>query len=593
MWADLKNYESFSEYKKEKFYTVERLSNLNTNISGKKFSFNIDRTESFLMLDEARLGIRASVKGKDGDDDYFIESGYVSPVSNIWHMINRAELYIDNNLVDSYSYVGDMAHIESVLETSGDYLEGQATSEMIALDRDDVIPDFNKFLYVMNNDFNYSKLATAGTAAANLTVNASASYSDDDILEFSYKGEPVDLYYYNNDVLTPIYPSITDGTNDGSTITCRGPALEGDEAAATIDNTTGIKLFTQDMEEVFILDAGNNPCTLATIAAGVLQVTKATAVATPEVSAYSEELYNSEDNRAIDRRRRHITKNNSDSTEVAFGANPPIRKIFPFLKKHLSPFMGAKIRIEFTFGSSKQQFITRSLNSLTLTNDNNPSDLHYYLWDLYLEVPVVKYKENIRTDLISMWLDGSKEIKYINNLMEINSEVRNGTTQSNFLMSPINGKPVKMFLTFRKSSKVNNYNKNNGLFDNANLSELWAEFSGSSKFPHNGFRVNFQEGTEKDIMEAYTYFLDACGLSYSNRCQPSISLDEWAEYYPIYCIDTINDDLFRENSTVQPTIKFRFNSAIQEDYDLLVLVKYEKKVSINYSMGRITQTNFA
>jgi hypothetical protein len=126
------------------------------------------------------------------------------------------------------------------------------------------------------------------------------------------------------------------------------------------------------------------------------------------------------------------------------------------------------------------------------------------------------------------------------------------------------------------------YTKNNSSFDNVKIKEIHVDLNGSL-YPKVPMKTNF---TTKQVSDTYMAYINFC---LKNRVEPSLSLNEFINFYTIYVIDcSAQAESLRTNS-ILITVVIKRESGSPSCRGFLLLLEDEDRKGIHVYDGKMSE----
>jgi len=150
-----------------------------------------------------------------------------------------------------------------------------------------------------------------------------------------------------------------------------------------------------------------------------------------------------------------------------------------------------------------------------------------------------------------------------------------------------NFKPVRLYVVFQHTDKVDTYTGNNAVFDHMNLERIHVRIN-NHQFPLEEYTCDFTDKIN-DYNRVYHSFLEA-GLKYSDVDSGSqVSYSEFKSLYPIFHFDVSKheENLFQVSGMCDIELRLNLRTVPTADYHIYCLILYDRLATLQGVGGRM------
>lgn len=551
------------------------------------YRISVPASDDMVLMADSFLQIRGQIKTKEPIANRQVyTSGKVGLVNNGWNLFDEAKYKLNSRIIETVDHPGEVRQIKGLIEYSDDYARGVGRQELWYPDNGDgtlngavVAPVGN--LFAVTTAIN-STINTDGTGLLRL----SAATTDD---------QAIVLHLFNEN--GPVI--ITFNETQGRTVNLFVNGTTG-QVNNAIDNNAGgdiaqndvIKFFISDLSRpLYLLDSNGNYITQLTVSAApnltLENVAANQNIATVQARQYLGDLipFSSSFNSGYEERRKLSVIDDGFNTGQAFELYMPIRRVFKFMQTHPIMLKGAAHTLEFKRNNFESMLFSEEINDLTPALEPLVELNYMSLW-----VPKIK----LNLQLENMYLNGigDQAIPFAWDTYEWERSETFSDQASSWDVGTVSGVPKRMYVVFQNSDRLDNYTRNNMVYDNLDLQEIYCRLN-SQRFPEYEYEINYGLGVQAEsqiYMRAYNAYLNACMVTHSDSCTPAISYELFSSLYPIYCFDLRSkpEGVFKNATNIQIKVHYRFRNP-PGNYRITAVYEENVETAIQFLSGNVSK----
>lgn len=225
----------------------------------------------------------------------------------------------------------------------------------------------------------------------------------------------------------------------------------------------------------------------------------------------------------------------------------------------------SKIDIEFKLTGNKKRLV-----DVVRRGDGYTGDYHVWIKDMRLFVPELQPNNAAKYELLKMY-EQERSAKYIFNepTVHLYNAHQANVSEIEWRITTINSKPQNVFILMKRSDRVNSYEQNFQIFDNANVSQISVNVGGEV-YPRNLMRLDFED---KKYNELYMRFLDLVRQTRANYIdeQSLVTYERFLDTYTIFWFDVskVSETTYSEARDITLNVKFKDPSVRYEIYSIV------------------------
>lgn len=225
----------------------------------------------------------------------------------------------------------------------------------------------------------------------------------------------------------------------------------------------------------------------------------------------------------------------------------------------------SKIDIEFKLTGNKKRLV-----DVVRKGDGYTGDYHVWIKDMRLFVPELQPNNAAKYELLKMY-EQERSAKYIFNepTVHLYNAHQANVSEIEWRITTINSKPQNVFILMKRSDRVNSYEQNFQIFDNANVSQISVNVGGEV-YPRNTMRLDFEN---KKYNELYMRFLDLVRQTRANYIdeQSLVTYERFLDTYTIFWFDVskVSETSYSEARDITLSVKFKDPSIRYEIYSIV------------------------
>ena len=544
------------------------------------YRITIPASDDMVLMADSFLQVRGRIVTQEPVPRVYT-SGKIALVNNGWNLFDEAKYKINSRIIETVDHPGEVRQIKSLIEYDQDFTLGQGQQEMW-------IPDtgngqisqnfinatgFTAFNVTQNYAIPVVSLTGANPHLLKLTDVAPNVIANNDVVQLFYKGEKVkvNIRRYGTQILENATLQAVGTTPASIRVVTPTPAL-GDIIELYVAGKQILTRRTGDNTIGILRDDGTQ-----------ISLYNGEAVAGNLEGGNLDEF-----NTGFEERRLKTVIDGYSNTGQCFELFMPIRRVFKFMQTYPIMLRGASHIIELKRNNYESMIYCEALNSLVPALTTSPKvELNYMsLW-----VPKIK----LTLTYESLYLDsiGDQAVRFEWDTYEWERSEAFNTQSGSHDVATVSGIPKRMYVVFQKSDRLDSAISNNMVYDNMDLQEIYVKLN-SQRFPEYEYEINYGlegEESEKLYLRAYNAYLNACQVTHSETCSPSISYDQYKNLYPIYCFDLRSKDMsiFKNGSNIQIKVFWRLRNVPASPY--IITSVYEENVAtdIQFLSGNVSK----
>jgi hypothetical protein len=288
------------------------------------------------------------------------------------------------------------------------------------------------------------------------------------------------------------------------------------------------------------------------------------------------------ENSGFEMRRQRGVKGRGFNTGQAIEFYMPLRDIFKSIRDNPMPMRGQTLSLKLQLNSAQNYLYSNDAAGALLAN------AQFYFTRLSWWIPSIVYKSEISTRFLS-YFNQPHSYEYYGYQSLISGESFSGTSGSwKFATGDLSYRRV--YIYFQKTTRLNSRTKNNDLYDNLGLTNIYLEV-GTHEFPSKRYDISYAQDSTENYFRAYHRYLDACELAHSPKYQPAINDTEFRDLYPMYVfnINPRNQEELDDFKSAEMSVFWQMTNTDSDSFKVFAIWEIPKKLIVDTAKGDIVE----
>lgn len=556
-----------------------------------------------LLVCDSFLQVKCRILNSATNTGY-VNAGNIAFNNNGYNIFQRAQYYMNDQLVEDLDEVGVSTLVKGLIEYSKSYSES-GCNELWELDNglagtnSGNFSDFSSFYAIGDNGCVYDILTVGAGGVILLTrrvFDGNAIHVDNQAVRLYVDGYEVRVTKYRGGNNQFIF-NLTLQVNNALALVIIGSQQYDIYKLVRFDGAE-VFIFTYlppAVPQLTYLSApgvGNQAILTRTLEVAANNVTPAAVAQNDLITVRVISSTNKFGFNEGYEKRRIRTLDNITSTIPNKYLNLflPIRKMFKLFEYNQHVFRGIKHTIRLYKNLNNKTIFTRGLDTVNGTLEI--SDISWWVPTLR---PSIEYGLKLDKELNSGMIT---KLQWNQLRCYASPEFPTATgvdAESYWRITSAGNKPIKVYVVFRISNQyANGADQNTAnamLFKHMNITNINLRIN-SMQFPKEEFTSDFV--TNDDWIRLYLQYLQLSGKTFDTEGGGfSLCYNEFANLYPIFCFDLSKQDPQIWANVTQAELELRYRRAAQYtapdnvNFRIYAIIEFEKSIQINGADNRM------
>ena len=246
------------------------------------------------------------------------------------------------------------------------------------------------------------------------------------------------------------------------------------------------------------------------------------------------------------------------------------------------------------FGVRHSYILTRATVGNYIHRADAAADGRFVINHLSLWMPRVEPKLSIKVGLEEKLVSGDKQQLHFEQLRIYRQQFGSAVTKTTWKVASYpNGElPRHIFIAFASVERDDDQEQNNQVFDNANLTRLFARIN-SKQYPEQILETDFSTAS-RNYTRAYMMFQEAMHKYSDTDSGSQVSVEDFASLYPIFHIDVSKHKDELKLGHAEVTLGWTLSESFKKlagggasDYHVYCLVQNDRYLTVEAMTGKM------